>query len=34
MVPIGLVLKMAIGGIDKYIIKKDNIVEIKTEKKV
>ena len=33
MVPIGLVLKMAIGGTDKYIRIKDNLVEIKKTKK-
>ena len=33
MVPIGLVLKMVIGGSDKFIRKKDNIPEIKKTKK-
>ncbi len=33
MVPIGLVLKMAIGGSDKFIRKKDKIPEIKKTKK-
>jgi len=33
MVPIGLVLKMAIGGTDKYIRIKDNLTEIKKTKK-
>ena len=29
MVPIGLVLKMAIGGVDKFIKKKDDLIKIK-----
>ncbi len=33
MVPIGLVLKMVIGGTDKYIRIKDNLTEIKKTKK-
>ncbi len=33
MVPIGLVLKMVIGGTDKYIRIKDNLAEIKKTKK-
>ena len=33
MVPIGLVLKMAIGGTDKYIRIKDNLTELKNTKK-
>ena len=33
MVPIGLVLKMVIGGSDKFIRKKDIIPEIKKTKK-
>ena len=34
MVPIGLVLKMVIGGTDKYIRIKDNLAEIKKLKKI
>ena len=33
MVPIGLVLKMVIGGTDKFIKANDNIIEIKKTKK-
>ncbi len=33
MVPLGLVLKMVIGGSDKFIKIKDNIIEIKKYKK-
>ena len=33
MVPIGLVLKMVIGGTDKFIKKKDEFIEIKKTKK-
>ena len=33
MVPIGLVLKMVIGGTDKYIKIKDKIIEVKKTKK-